>query len=168
MEIINIMFINFKKQYLLYIGCIGFIVTLFIIISPNIVAMIENNIACRRYMAELTQLKPKDTFVYKTYSKIGILVGNGNHCDFFNLAIFCSQLDPQEVKHYYKNAGYNNEIYFLNNDTKKILELLSDYYIGNMAEQIKNEISKIISEHKTYYILYSFFSHQYNGDWRCI
>ena len=34
------MIINFKKQYLLYIGCIGLIVTLFIIISPNIVAFV--------------------------------------------------------------------------------------------------------------------------------
>lgn len=161
------MSINFKK-YLLHIGCIGFIVTIFIIILPNITAMIENNIICKRYMVELTQRKPKDTFVYKTYSKIGILVGNGNHCDFFNLVIFCSQLPPQEIKKYYKNIGYNNKIYFLDNNTDKILDFLSDYYIGNMAEQIKSELSKIISNHKTYYILYSFFSHRYNGDWRCM
>lgn len=161
------MTITFKKKYSWYIGCIGFIAIIFIVISPNIAAMIKNNIACKRYLAELTQLKPKATIVYKTYSKIGILVGNGNHCDFFNLVIFCSELEQKEIKDYYKSINYDEEIYFLNGDNKKISEVLSDYYLGDIADQIKNEISEISPKHKTYYILYSFFSCRYNGDWRC-
>lgn len=144
-------------------------------VMPGIIAMLENNILSKRYLKELIQVKPMGAVVYKTYSKVGLLAGNGNHCDFLYLIFLSSKWDKNEIKNFYKCTQNGADVYFLNDDKEIFLNDLSHYHIDNMLLDINNTIEKIEqkiseehSEQKIYYVLKLFHSMSYNGDWRCM
>ena len=139
---------------------------LLLLIWPLFAARFRNDVLSDYFLAQLTCLKPGGgTAVCKTFSEIGILAGNGNHCDFFQLVIFKTGLSREEVRMFYDRFG--ESVYFLKDDETIILEALSHYHIDGLIAQLKEEIAELSRQKGNYFLRYSFVSLDCNADWRC-
>ena len=145
----------------------GVCLLLLILVRPVIVARFRNDVLSDFFLEQLMTPMPGGgkTAVYKTFSEIGILVGNGNHCDFFQLVVFKSTLGREEILAFYDQFG--ERVYFLKEDEKEILNLLSDYCIDDVVTRLKREIAETAAQKETYFLRYSFVSLESNADWRC-
>ena len=145
----------------------GVCLLLLILVRPVIVARFRNDVLSDFFLEQLMTPMPGGgkTAVYKTFSEIGILVGNGNHCDFFQLVIFKTGLSREEIRVFYDR--FEEPVYFLKDDETRILDALSDYHIDGIVAQLKREIAELSAQEESYFLRFSFVSLDCNADWRC-
>lgn len=155
-----------KKIFVIVIASV-ILIPLLLIVASRVTVMLKNNIIAEYFLEELEYPRPDSTQIYEKYSKIGLLVGNGNHCDFFSGIIFYSQLSREEIKKFYQERqSYAGELLFLDNSTS-IEALLPDHHIESIRRMIRNDLSGKINGKGEYFLIYSLISRPYNGDLRC-
>lgn len=138
---------------------------LLLLVWPVIAARFRNDVLSDFFLDQVKCPRPGETVVYKTFSEIGILAGNGNHCDFFQLVIFKTGLSREEIRVFYDR--FEEPVYFLKDDETRILDALSDYHIDGIVAQLKREIAELSAQEESYFLRFSFVSLDCNADWRC-
>ena len=113
---------------------------------------------------------PQDTSRVALKSKVGLLAGNGNHCDFFVGKLRTYAIEKEKVKNHYADSSIDNpvsgrrqniEILFIDNGI--IPEARLPYDFDNLDGWNLPSDEKL----KPMYLLYIFNSYEANADVRC-
>lgn len=125
----------------------------------------KNDVLAEDMLLSLTYQKLPRTVIADRLSVVGLLVGNGNHCDFFSAVRFRSELSRAEVEEQLKAREVENwyNVVFAE-DREEIKKLREEYDRVPGLEQITAPPPE---EPGTVFIIYSFESRPYNGDLRC-
>jgi len=84
---------------------------LFILLGPCARDSFNNSRNLVKIQQALREIPiPSNTHRFASNSALGLLVGNGNHCDFFAGEIFRSELSPDAILQHYTNRLILNPI----------------------------------------------------------
>lgn len=142
-----------------------------IFLLPCFLGVLENEMYIRKSMRDLGAMHfPATSKVLKT-SYVGILCGNGNHCDILCLILYETEKDNPKLKKYFDEYYHFNEnngyfLHFINGKDDIDDGSIGDLYIYRQLESsIKR---KMVKEDKDYFYIYTYYNGEFNGDPRCM
>lgn len=72
---------------------------------------ITNDLRLSQITRQLDTLsQPPNTIYISSNAAVGLLQGNGNHCDFFAGAVYCSQSSVEAIQQHYKGRQFQNPV----------------------------------------------------------
>ncbi|WP_395733574.1 hypothetical protein [Prosthecobacter sp.] len=72
---------------------------------------IANDLRLSKITRQLDTLpQPPGTILISTKAAVGLLVGNGNHCDFFAGAVYRSQSSAEAIQQHYEGRQFQNPL----------------------------------------------------------
>jgi hypothetical protein len=79
-----------------------FLLTLILVIIPTIYLQMRlQSFAANLFAYPL----PPDTVEVRRTTEVGILGGNGNHCDFRAVRVLATELNPSDIEAYYQDTA---------------------------------------------------------------
>lgn len=134
---------------------------------------ITNDARLRQITSQLgTLTQPPNTVQISSRSAVGLLSGNGNHCDFFAGAVYRSQSTAEAIQQHYKGCQFQNPVTGRNEDWNLIILTddhsfdsvwLPDYFDHPEAWQLTPESYAT----GTHFLVYAMRSYDANSDSRC-
>ena len=127
---------------------------------------VENEMYVRKTMRNLDGWHfPASRKVLKT-NYVGILSGNGNHCDIVCLILYETEKDNTKLKERLDMFHGNRNVHFI-----KGKDDIDDGSLGhlNIYRQLESSIkAKMSREDKDYFYIYEYYNGAFNGDPRCM
>ena len=116
---------------------------------------------------------PEGATSLATHSAVGLLIGNGNHCDFFVGTLYKTKASAESVRAYYEGRMIYNPV----TEQKESVSVgimtntsFSGLWIPMKLDRLEawNVLPEEISDtNHTVYFLTLYRSYQKNSDWRC-
>lgn len=114
---------------------------------------------------------PEKTKIVAQFSKLGVLSGNGNHCDYFVGQLRKTNLSPNEIIAWYKKTGK------ISSDVGRDCDVMIEFYSKGKLKEYDavpfdyEDLSQLIphiENNQNYYLIYVFDTGYDAGwDYRC-
>lgn len=134
---------------------------------------IANDIRLTKIKQQLNQLpQPPDTTLISSNAAVGLLQGNGNHCDYFVGSVYRSRSSEEAIRKHYEGRQFQNPV-TENLENWEITILKDQNAISSMwlpYDFDRSEAWGLSSRDystETVYLVHAMRSYQANGDWRC-
>lgn len=151
-----------KRMRVIKIIIIVFLLAVVLYVAHKMIVIHSNN----NYLSDYFQMRVslpifEKTKIFREFSDMGLLIGNGNHMDFFNATIYETQLDDKEVKDFVEKWKLGVGL-VLKNDFSKTDAICESYH----SPKIRSFFDDFKKLEGKYFILYETHSIPNNGDLR--
>ena len=160
-------------RILKWLAVLGMAFVLMAVLGPCIVDSVKNSSHLYRIVDSVDALpSPPGTRRLAGHSAVGLLVGNGNHCDFFAGVLMKSQQPPEAVLKHYRGKTVYNPVTGTNQDVEvSILTRTEDFerlWLPDFCNAARHwGLSSADFAGETLYLISFFGSYQANNDLRC-
>ena len=104
---------NIKRVIFVLLGVLPILAVLYFLFGDAI----TNDLRLSQITRQLNTLsQPPNTVQISSKSAVGLLQGNGNHCDFFAGAVYRSQSSAEAIQQHYKGRQFQNPVTGRNED----------------------------------------------------
>jgi len=98
---------DFRRILVLILGVLSILTVFYLLFGDAF----TNDLRLWQITRQLDSLsQPPNTVRFSSKSAVGLLKGNGNHCDFFVGAVYRSQSSVEAIQKHYKGRQFQNPI----------------------------------------------------------
>jgi hypothetical protein len=158
-----------KRVLLVLVGVLPVIALLYFLFGDAV----ANDLRLWQITRQLNTLpQPPGTTQISTHAVVGLLVGNGNHCDFFAGAVYRSQSSIEAIQQHYEGRQFQNPVTGMNENWQITILKNKDSFDSlwlpyDFDHPEAWELTPESYSNGTLFLIHAMRSYNANGDFRC-